>query len=351
MLNNRGMSLIELLVAIAIGMVISGAMGALVITNIKVRQETSRVSEQVENGRIAMDMLQQDIRMAGYWDGLEYTDFADPAAMPDICEKDDMGALKTAVPVFVQGVDVVATVPSCLSAADVRPGTDIIVVRRAATCAQGDTGCEAIGPYFQASQCSPPVVRSDGSSGTVTTGELASTDTNNWYGVATATGSLTLHKRDCGNATIAGAPNLAEVRHYITRIYFVANSDVAGDGLPSLKVAEIRGSSWSISTIASGIEQMQIEYGLVDTDADGTPDSYVALPATVAEWRGITAVKLHLISRNSSASPGFTDTKTYLLGKKADGNDNVYGPFNDNIRRHVFSGLVGLTNPAGLRGI
>lgn len=341
MLKQRGMSIIELIVAMAIGTIISAALAAIFITTTKMKHEIDRVGEQIENGRIAMDTLSKDIGLAGFWGGLEYTRMDDPSP-PDICDS-AVADLKSAVPVYIQGVDNASATPSCLS--DVKTGTDIVVVRRAGTCVIGATGCESIAPYFQASNCTPPADKLDGTYGTVALGqELGSTSTADWYGVAASTGGLTLHKRDCGHASLPGTPNLAEIRRYIARIYFVANNDLAGDGLPSLKVAELRGTTWTTSTIASGIEQLHIEYGQ-DTGGDTTAESYVTAPSTVAAWRQIVAVKIHVLSRNSSASPDYNDTtKTYVLGGE------TFGPFTDKIRRHTFSGQVGIRNPVGLRG-
>lgn len=335
------MSIVELMVAMVIGTIIASALAAIFVTTTKMKHEINRMGEQIENARIAMDWLSRDIGVAGYWDGLEFTTMADPS-LPDICAS-SLANLKSAVPVYIQGVEnvTVGTTPSCLT--DVKMGTDIVVVRRASTCIDGTSGCESVAPYFQASNCTPPVVKLDGTLGTVGLGlELASPSTADWYDVQTTTASLQLHKRDCGIPAITS--NYADIRRYIARIYFVANNDRAGDGLPSLKMAELKGTTWTTSTIASGIEQLQLEYGQ-DTAGDTTPESYVTAPATVAAWRQIVAVKIHLLSRNSSPSPDYNNTtKTYALGAAS------FGPFTDKIRRHSFSGQVGIRNPVGLRG-
>lgn len=343
MLKQRGMSLVELMVAMAIGTIISAALAAIFVTTTKVKHEISRNGEQIENARIAMDWLSRDIGVAGFWEGLEYIGMADPA-LPDLCAS-TVADLKLAVPVYVQGINNVTagTIPGCLS--DVKVGTDILAVRRASTCVNGASGCESVAPYFQASNCSPPADRQDGTTGTVALGlELGSPSPTDWYAVSDNTATLTLHKRDCGNASLAAAPNYSDIRRYIARIYFVANNDRAGDGLPSLKMAELRGTTWTTSTIASGIEQLHFEYGQ-DTAGTTAPESYVTAPSAVADWRQIVAVKVHVLSRNSSASPDYNDTtKTYVLGGE------TFGPFTDKIRRHSFSGLVGIRNPVGLRG-
>ena len=337
------MSIVELMVAMVIGTIIAGALAAIFVTTTKMKHEINRMGEQIENSRIAMDWLSKDIGVAGYWDGLEFTGMADPT-LPSVCAS-SVADLKDAVPVYIQGVDDVTagTTPSCLT--DVRLGTDIVVLRRASTCIDGASGCESLAPFIQVSNCTPPVVKLDGTLGTVAQGlELGSPTPANWYDVQATTASLQLHKRDCANPSLAGTPNYADIRRYIARIYYVANNDRAGDGLPSLKMAELRGTTWTTSTIASGIEQLQLEYGQ-DTAGDTTPESYVTAPAAVPAWRQIVAVKIHILSRNSSPSPDYNNTtKTYALGAA------TFGPFTDKIRRHSFSGQVGIRNPVGLRG-
>ena len=354
-LTQRGMSLIELIVAMAIGVVISAALAGIFVGTTKMKRETALQGEQIENGRLAMEWLSQDLRVAGYWDGLEYPGMSDPA-LPSICAS-SVANLKDAALVYVQGVNGAAanalatcasnsaTAGDAAALADVKPGTDIVMVRRAGTCVIGTADCESVAPYFQASNCSPPGDKLDGTAGTVALGaELASPTTSDWYGVALTTGALTLHKRDCGNTAVTGSPNLASIRRYIARIYFIANNDCAGDGLPSLKMAELRGTTWTTSTIASGIEQLTVEYGQ-DTAGDTTAESYVTAPTTVAGWRQIVSVKLHLLTRNSAVSPDYTETgRTYVLGA------TTFGPFTDKIRRHAFTGLVTIRNPVGLRG-
>src|SRR5207249_7634860 len=62
-----------------------------------------------------------------------------PATLPNACAV-DVPTLTTAMAVPVQGYDQGANAPGCL--ADLRAGTDILVVRRASTCAVGAAGCE-----------------------------------------------------------------------------------------------------------------------------------------------------------------------------------------------------------------
>ena len=88
----------------------------------------------------------------------------------------------------------------------------------------------------------------------------------------------------------------------------------------------------------------------------GTPAVYTAdpntynacVPATcVAYWRNTVALQIDILSRNQTPTQGYTDTKTYTLGLTAAGGPNILGPFNDSYKRHTYSTVARLNNPAG----
>ena len=56
------------------------------------------------------------------------------------------------------------------------------------------------------------------------------------------------------------------------------------------------------------------------------------------------AVRVNLLARNIATGVGHTDTKTYALGAGV-----VAGPFNDHFKRHAYTAVVRLMNPAGRR--
>jgi len=113
--------------------------------------------------------------------------------------------------------------------------------------------------------------------------------------------------------------------------------------------------------MVEGIEEFQLRYGL-DNNCDGQADVYVAnpsiyvsppgtpeCPASVTQnWDNVVTVQFHLLARNLEPSLGFTDTKKYILGKDAADADIERTP-GGAYRRHVYSGLVRVANPAGRR--
>lgn len=336
----RGISMIELMIAMAIGLVVLGGVITIFTNTAATRDEIEKTSRQIENGRYAMQILTEDLQMAGYLGEFVPSNNLSLAALPDPCQT-DLNAIGnidpgTGIPIdpekapmvlHIQGVNNGATQPSCIS--DVKNDTDVIVIRRASTCTSSnpaETNCDTFSagtPYLQVSGCNSDPPNSTGST--------------RRYSLSTSAAGLTLQK--------VGCTAVAPLRRYRTHIYFIANNNLSGDGIPTLKRAELAAGGFNIVPLVEGIEQLQIEYG-IDTSAspgDGIPDSYTATPATVSDWWNTMAVRVYLLARNDTASGAYTDKKTYTLG----GTD--YGPFNDHYRRSAYTSAVKLANPAGRR--
>lgn len=334
----RGFSLAELMVAATIGLLILAGMTTLFVTNTRAQGEIEKANRQIENGRFAVQTLSSDLRNAGFYGEFDPTVLDSPAALPDPCAV-TIASVRSALPLPVQGIDnAAADTYDCLPG--LRANTDVIVVRRTATCVTGAPGCEPLsagGPFFQASLCADLT-------------QLGSGNVADYYDLDVTNATLDRLRRDCTTA--------AATRRYLTHVYYVADNDRDGDGIPTLKRAELAadGEVLGYTTVAlvNGIDNLQFEYGL-DTGADGVADRFAADPATgcadpacaVANWRQVVSVKLSLLSRNVEATLGHTDDITYKLGRNADGDDIAIGPVGDGYKRHVFQSQIGLPNPAG----
>jgi type IV pilus assembly protein PilW len=357
MKKQSGFSLIELMVAIAVGMVIVAALSLLFANNSRARQEMEKTSQQIENGRYATMTLRDDLRLAGYYGEMSTSGLAVPAAVPDPSDTTDAGvsdALRIAVQGYHFGKDgtLNSTVPAGVTAllTDLRPNTDIIVLRRTSTCYAGEASCSAMDTstqkYFQTTLCATHLQNITNATKLFVIGTDAptfSTSNANISGLGYA--PVFLAKRDCATAAVT--------RAFYVHIYYVANNDVAGDGIPTLKMVSLGANSFGAPVaIAEGIETLQVEYG-VDTDADGTPDSWSADPGfglaagpAATAWSQVTAVKLHVLARNPQSSPQWSDTRAYVLGTTSTA-DNTFGPFNDAYKRHVYSNMARVVNVAG----
>jgi type IV pilus assembly protein PilW len=327
-----GMSLVELMIAITLGLIIMAGLATIFANSSRTREELERNSRQIENGRFAMEILEGDLRLAGFYGELDTRAVAAPAALVDPCSVVPAD-WALAFRLHIQGYDNGAGVPVTCTLPSLRPGTDVLVVRRVAACEAGVAGCPAAqngAPYLQVAKCA--------------TEQAATPYVFGLQGAA----AYNLHLRDC--ATLAG------VRQYFVRIYYISDDNGAGVAIPTLKRRDFTGAGFVDTPLVEGIEQLNIEYG-IDTDGDGLPDAYSADPTAYAcgaacspvlNWMNVVTARIYLLSRNIDPSVNFTDTKTYTLGVDAAGTPVTFTPGN-NYHRHVYTGLVRIVNPAQRR--
>jgi type IV pilus assembly protein PilW len=339
MTNRRrqaGLSLVELMVSITLGLLILSGVLVVFVNTSAARNEVERTSRQIENGRYASELLSEDLRLAGYFAELNPASITPPGALPaDPCSLTPAD-WRAWIPMHLQGYDDSGFASANCTLTNLKANTDVLVVRRARTCAAGVSGCDTAvngKPYLQVALCAAQV-------------------TPNYKLGLEGTETFDMQKKTC--LTTA----LANKREYFVRIYFIATDNGAGQNIPTLKRLELTGTGWSTVPLVEGIEELQLHYGL-DTNGDGMPDVYVANPndyptgtCTGAcprdNWMNVVTVQFHVLARNLETSPGFTDTKKYILGKDAAGNDIERTP-GGAFRRHVYSGLVRVANAAGRR--
>ena len=341
----RGITLVEWMVSITIGLVLVTGLLVLFAQQSQTQNELQKSSRQIENGRYAMQLLREDIQLAGYWGEFSNTaSLTVPTVLPNPCAT-LVADLSAALPFAVQGADApgaslpaeFATCP--LQAANHIDGTDILVVRHAdaAVVAGNLTAGQT---YLQSgikNQALNFVI--DQATG------------------VTLPATFDLQK----NNGTAGA-----VRKYLVHVYYVSpcsvpkngNSTCSTDGtddggvsVPTLKRLELSVVSdqakFTNASLVEGIENMQIDYGVDTPSGDGAPDgNFVPNPA-VADWANVMALRIHLLARNNEMSGDYDDQKTYQLGLSPSftppvGNERKY-------KRHVFSQLIRVVNPSSRR--
>ena len=150
--RQRGLSLVELMIAVTIGLLMLTAMASLYMGASRSNKELARSSRQIEDGRYALQTVTEDLSVAGYL-GYFYNPVA-PATLPDPCEMNTMSTIRTGVQLAVQGYDAPSTIPSplsgCLDDADHVAGTDVLVVRRADSNVTASGSLVANEVYIQA---------------------------------------------------------------------------------------------------------------------------------------------------------------------------------------------------------
>ncbi|NJD24405.1 MAG: prepilin-type N-terminal cleavage/methylation domain-containing protein [Betaproteobacteria bacterium] len=321
----RGFSLIELMVAMGVGLLIVLALAVVIERTSGNQRELALANRQLENGRFAMQSISEDLHNAGYLGAVGTMPVA--TALPNVCETTPANWVNYSASNGI-GAFPLAARPTCIPASDHVAGTDILAVIHASSVVTLVGSLVAGRPYVQTDTTS---IRLAAAAGNATTDAA----------------TFNLLKKD--------GLTRADIRQLQVYVYFVSpcNRPAAGqsvctaaadDGqpVPTLKRMALLGNALSFQPIAEGIENMQVEVGL-DTDNDGTPDSYSTTATTVADMNNAMAIGVHILARNTERTNGYTDTKSYQLGSV------TVGAASDAFRRHVFSRTVRLHNQSSRR--
>jgi type IV pilus assembly protein PilW len=338
--RQSGLSLIELMISITIGLILLATLATLFVNQTRTRTELDKANRMIDNGRYALDLLSDNLRLAGFYG--EFDPGAASAALittpPDPCST-TAADISAALPFYVQGYDaantssVIDLSSTTCSSSNIpttkKAGSDILVIRRASTQTVASTAAVSDTRYLQVSLCQY--------------------ETTNSYILLTAPATYNQSKKTCTAANSGPAADLRSIR---VQIFFIDANNKAGDGIPTLKMTELidratypaaNYPTYTVGTftpaipLVEGIEYMQIDYGL-DTDNDGVPNSYVS---TTTDWSKVVSIKLNIISRNLDPTPNYTDATTYTLGTA--GTVSPGGSY----KRHAYTQVVRLINPAG----
>lgn len=333
----RGFTLVELMVGLAIGLVLVAGLALMFANTSRSREELGKSVQQIENGRYAIELLQDDISLAGFYGELPpaVTNTSVPAACAAALGSPAGSGLgwvasTSSAPVPIMGLSATeAAALACLP--DHRAGTPAFAMRRLGTQALNPSTIPGSSKmaYVQTSRCS--------------TDPLATP-----FVMSATAGDFTLKNFKCDAVN--------QVRQYISRIYYVAKCSecsLDAEDIPTLKMAELRptssGMAMEIVPLAEGIEDIHILYGF-DTTASGNADKFLeGLSGTAGApdntWENVVALRLYLMSRTTERSPGFDETgKTYDMGR----GEAVASP-NDQFKRRVYTTTVRLPNVAGRR--
>ena len=350
--RQAGLTLIEFMVSIVIGMIMIAALATLIANQSSNRAEIDKSGKMIENGRYAIQTMATDLQMAGYWGELTSAQSI-PASLPDPCSN-VIADLQSAMALHVQGYNSPVTLSASLQVCvkNQLPGTDVLVVRRVDPDTS-DIETAGVADWAKVAAHAGQVYLQTGmdSSGVQFSSVLAAATTD-----ATADHTtFLLTKKDKVTA--------ASPRKFIVHIYYVskcsvevAGSCTSADGgtpIPTLKRVELGTSAnnpaFSTITIAEGIENLQVDYGL-DSDNDGTPNGSDVDGSSfaVADWPNVMTVNIHLLARGLEKSSNYTDTKLYALGTAGAASAAVA---DQGYKRHAFVQSVRLVNPSGRRSL
>jgi type IV pilus assembly protein PilW len=326
--RQRGLSLVELMVALAIGtFLLAGTISVFGKTRDLYRTNEAAARLQ-ETARYAMGTLEADLRMANYWGLMSRSDLiengprltavnppvVDPTyAMPaeltgfagTINQCGAWWAIK--LPSYVEATD--SYTLACAAFGTAVAGADTLTIRRVSTQA-------------------------------ITAGALAASAGQVKIQTSRVQGTLF----QSGTLPVGYLPPLSETRAVIVNGYYVDQDSDQAPGTPSLrrKQLDVAGGAPTITDlqVVPGVEDLQVELG-ADFNGDQNADYFVAPNAAIPAGDDVVAVRIWLLVRSELQESGFTDGRTYDYASRT--GPNVYTP-GDAFRRVLVTKTIALRN-------
>ncbi len=308
-----GVTLIELMVAMVLGLVMIGGAIGLFSQVKRSYTENERVLQMQDDARFALVELSRDLASVGFWG--ELGDVGSVVTDASLTVATDCGPPGT--PWVYDTADQISTVDnatgatasaqySCLDPAVVQPGADVVAIKRVAgntTPLPLDVGTVylksngVVGLLFKHPETAPPAIN---------------------------------------------VPAPASDWLYVPSIWYVrthARDNNRADGIPTLcrkKLDDSGVPSMIDECIAQGVEDLQIDFG-IDTDGDGNAERYLSAPA-VADMPSVIAIRVSMLVRSATPQAGYHNNKSYRLGNRP-----LYQP-DDNFYRRVYISTITTRN-------
>lgn len=320
-MKSRGFTLVEWLVAMVLGLFLLAGVFTVFVMSRSSSEDAFDQSELQENGRLAIRLISQDIKWAGFFGA--YTGQSTqigPSLRNDIEIDDDddcldernVGSLPSNVgPIRGLWVSRVSASKglagfACILAADRVANSDVISIKR------------LVGR---------PIPASEG------------LDANRFYLAANSQEARVIKGSE--TRPLFGANNESQVWEYQHYIYYLSQED----GIPVLRKRYLTvngGSSLIGGAMAEGVEHMVLMYGVDDSlIPDGRIDRYMSTDQmTTQRWNEgrVLGARLFLLIRSDRESSRYKNNNSYQLG-----NITVNGG-GDGYRRLLLESSIALRN-------
>jgi type IV pilus assembly protein PilW len=327
--TQRGLTLIELMLAVTLGLLVSTVVLSLYINTSRSLAQNERYAWMQENARFALKALSEDLTMADFWGRVIATDVIGTNVTPptgDCGEDIDIYDAGAAIMVNNYHVSPASThfSPCADLTDDQRANTDFLALKRV-------EGSSTASTFIDAADI-------DGDSNTTEILTLGASDLSSGDVYLRSTASTGTFIDDASSSNPPGTGQTDW--RYTPRIYFVRDHyETAGDQIPALCRLVISGTGLATTEcIAEGIEDFHVQFG-VDTDGDAIANLYTSTP-TLSELENAVSARLYLLARSIDADPHFTNDTQYVLG------DATVAAASDGFYRRVYSTTVSLRNSA-----
>jgi type IV pilus assembly protein PilW len=315
-----GLSLIELMVSITIGLVIIASLVGVLASGSDSSRTNDRTSEMSTNGRYALSALKEELRQTGF---RGYTWALPSTPSPWVDPGSGCADAGSTVGTFIVNIaqpiwgadnsNPFSGSSNCIPTANYLAGTDVMVLRRLASVPVTTLAANTV--YFQSAYSQGQMFRS-------TSVPVAPSFTG-------------------GALPVASFP-------LMTYVYFISPfTTTAAESplVPALwRLALQADGTMARELVASGIERMQVQYGILstapdvqfyDTIAGSASETTPTNPAV--NWSNVKSVRIWLLARNATQEPGYTNTQTYAMG-------NQSYTVNDGFRRQLYTTVVQMRN-------
>jgi type IV pilus assembly protein PilW len=322
--RSQGFSLIELMVAMVLGLVLMGGVIQVFLTSKQSYAYNEELGWIQENSRFALEYMTRDLRMAGY--------FGCSTEVPVVNTLNPIGGTgwQTAFGNGINGYDGEDTSNVAFTGAEFPqparpavtsgtvPRSDVVTLSKLDTSQSFSvTGHNAVsanitigahpfvtGDILVVSDCRQAAIFQHAGSNT---GKVVHN---------TGTGTPGNCTGDLGAGSPTGCPNGgtltygddALVSKAVSFAYYV---DVATNGLPALYVQELdHDASTTATELVQGIENLQALYG-EDITGDGFANRYINAD-DVSDWTAVVTTKIYLLSRSLVESASEPQTFSFM---------------------------------------
>ena len=320
---SRGFTLVEWLVAMLLGLFLLAGVFTVFVMSRSSSEDAFDQSELQENGRLAIRLISQDIKWAGFFgaytgqstqvgSSLSLSAGSIVPASSDCLDERSVGSLPSnAGPIRGLWVSRVSTTKglagfACILAADRVENSDVISIKR------------LVGR---------PIPASEG------------LDTNRFYMAANSQEARVIKGSE--TRPLFGANNESQIWEYQHYIYYLSQED----GIPVLRKRYLTvngGSALIGGAMAEGVEHMVLMYGVDDSlIPDGRIDRYISTDQmTTQRWNEgrVLGARLFLLIRAARESSRYKNNNSYQLGNiTVDGGGDGY-------RRLLLESSIALRN-------
>ena len=363
----RGLSLVELMVALTIGSLLIGGALYMYQQGRSSYALNERITLLQDAGRYVISVIEPDLELAGYYG------FTNSAQTVRFVKQGDPGKIVVTARQMRQ-FKVVDSDPTVTAVPDLPEGAHVCGTNFAVDVlvpVQGSNGTFQLGPGEAGSGTKTGCETTYGASAKADTltirraaAQPSDPDAGRIQIYAQRMGSRTAHFL-FADGTVPGVVNDDnQVRDLVVRSYYVAPNSVGRAGLPALRVKTLTQQAGRIvfndDEVMQGVEDLQVQFGIdtgdydangvidagVDVNADDIPESdgrvtrYVNPDFPNLHRYQVVAVRLWVRVRAEQIEPGFQDTRPYSYADvsfSAQGDERKF-------RRVVLSRTITLRN-------